>query len=77
MATEKIQAKHVEDQVTNICMQQSAAKETIPLPPLHSGRIKDQVIHDLIVAESCKGDKTRNNDDYDRRGYFHEIDFAR
>ena len=70
-ATKKVQGDHVKRQVPDIGMQETTAEKPIPLSTLYSRGIKDQVIHDLLVTEGRKRNKCRNNDNNERRGYFH------
>src|SRR5688500_17570589 len=57
-AAEQVQRKHVEEQVSEIGMDQSATEKTVPLfPPRYSRRIKDQVVNDLLVVKTANRNK--------------------
>jgi hypothetical protein len=50
--------------VDKIGMNKAAGKKTVPLPVVRNrGRIKDQVIQDLFIAECGNGYKYGDDDD--------------
>jgi hypothetical protein len=57
-----------------ICMDQSAAKKSVPLAPVNSRRIKDKIVFDPLVCKSWNGNCCGNDDDDQRdRKFFHNL----
>jgi hypothetical protein len=72
--SKQIKGEHVEYEVRSIGMNQTTAKEAIPLFTLRDRRrIKYQIINDLLITESTDGDQYGNDDDDDGDREFHVI----
>ena len=59
---QKDKGQHIENKMPPVGMYQSATEKTIPLVPLaYRRRIKDKILHDLLVIESTDGNNDGNN----------------
>ena len=58
--------------MTDIGMNKTATKKTIPLIPLRdSGGIEDKIVDQSLIIKSAKRYQAGNNDNYKRKGKFH------
>jgi len=56
-------------------MDQSATEQPVPLPPLHGGRVKDELVHHPLVAERGDGNQGADDDDDEGDGDLHQFIF--